>query len=94
MQNFMNLFLKYIKWPVAFLCALFFYPLSLALIQMVGKTFSMDILLHFNLVVMCILEDNIKIKLSKLRAYYFLHTHFTHTIIRKFDYWLLFIHFI
>ncbi len=47
MQNFMNLFLKYIKWPVALLSVLFFYPLSLALIQMVGKTFSMDILLHF-----------------------------------------------
>ena len=47
MQNFMNAFLKYIKYPVAIASVVAFYPLSRALMQMVFKTFSTDILLYF-----------------------------------------------
>ena len=47
MQKFMNTFLKYIKYPVAILSVLTFYPMLMALIQMIGKTFSEDIALYF-----------------------------------------------
>ena len=47
MQNFINTFLKYIKYPVGFLAAIIFYPLLMALIKMIGKTFSEEIALHF-----------------------------------------------
>ena len=47
MQNFMNTFLKYIKYPVAIASVIAFYPLSRALMQLVFKTFSMEILLYF-----------------------------------------------
>ena len=47
MQNFINLILKYIKYPVAFFSALFFYPLLTALVQMIFKTFSTEIAIYF-----------------------------------------------
>ena len=47
MQNFMNTFLKYIKYPVAIGSVIAFYPLSRALMQLVFKTFTMEILLYF-----------------------------------------------
>ena len=47
MQNFINSFLKIIKYPVAIFCVLAFYPMSIALVQMIFKTFTMDILLYF-----------------------------------------------
>ena len=47
MQNFMNTFLKYIKWPVALLSVFCFYPLSMALIRMITQTFTMEIVLYF-----------------------------------------------
>ena len=47
MQDFIKSFLKLIKWPVAIFCAISFYPVSRALMQMIFKTFSSDILLYF-----------------------------------------------
>ena len=47
MQNFMNKILKVIKYPVALLSALTFYPLSQALLGMIEKTFSREILFYF-----------------------------------------------
>ena len=47
MQNFMNAFLKYIKWPVALLMGISFYPMLVALITMIGKTFSREMGLYF-----------------------------------------------
>ena len=47
MQNLINAFLKCIKWPVALLCIFCFYPLSVALMRMIFKTFSMEIAIYF-----------------------------------------------
>ena len=47
MQKFINTFLKIIKYPVAFLCALAFYPLLQALVKMISETFSQEIALYF-----------------------------------------------
>ena len=47
MQKFINSFLKIIKYPVAIFCLLSFYPMSIALMQMIFKTFTIDILLYF-----------------------------------------------
>ncbi|MGN0919632.1 MAG: M50 family metallopeptidase [Alphaproteobacteria bacterium] len=47
MQNFMNTLLKYIKWPLALLCAFCFYPLSEALVQMIGQTFTTSLFIYF-----------------------------------------------
>ncbi len=47
MQNFINTFLKIIKYPVALLSTLSFYPLLQALISMIGQTFSQELALSF-----------------------------------------------
>ena len=47
MQNIMNTFLRFIKWPVALLMGVTFYPALIALIQMIGRTFSQEIALYF-----------------------------------------------
>ena len=47
MQNFINQFLKIIKYPVARICALGFYPMVIALIQLIGNTFSKQIAIYF-----------------------------------------------
>lgn len=47
MQKFMNKILKTIKYPVAFLSALAFYPLLQALFGMIEKTFSREIFFYF-----------------------------------------------
>ena len=47
MQNFINTFLKYIKYPVAIVSAIAFYPMLEALIALIQKTFSMEIMLYF-----------------------------------------------
>ena len=47
MQKFINTILRYIKYPVALLSALAFYPMSTALVQMIGKTFSKEIAVYF-----------------------------------------------
>ena len=47
MQNFMNTLLKFLKWPVALLCALGFYPLLVALVNIISASFTVEILLYF-----------------------------------------------
>ncbi len=47
MQSFINTFLKIIKWPIAVFCLVSFYPMSNALLMMISKTFSSDILFYF-----------------------------------------------
>ena len=47
MQSFINSFLKCVKWPIAIFCAVSFYPMLMALAQMISQTFSVEILLYF-----------------------------------------------
>ena len=47
MQKYINTFLKIIKYPVALLSALAFYPLLQALVKMIAQTFSQEIALYF-----------------------------------------------
>ena len=47
MQKFMNSFLKIIKYPIAIISLIAFYPLSNALFSMIGQTFTQQIGLYF-----------------------------------------------
>ena len=43
----MNTILKYMKWPIAILSIICFYPLAVALERMIAQTFTMELALYF-----------------------------------------------